>query len=102
MLLLSIKPTETSPCIMLDTDTNIFEISGSSRPENISAFYKPIINIIENYFQLMLQKKSADEQVSFICNFKFNYFNSGTSHFIANLFQLFNMYALYGIVSQIF
>ena len=57
MLLLSINPTETSPCIMLDTDTNIFEISGSSRPENISAFYKPIINTIENYFQLMLQKK---------------------------------------------
>ncbi|HPM12683.1 MAG TPA: SiaC family regulatory phosphoprotein [Bacteroidales bacterium] len=37
-----------------------------------------------------------------MCNFKFNYFNSGTSHFIANLFQLFNMYAPYGIVSQIF
>jgi hypothetical protein len=101
MLLLSIKSTETTPQVVFDIEKNIFEISGSSRPENISAFYTPIINTIETHFQSILQKNLTEFPPQFTFNFRLYYFNSGTSHFIASLFQLLNSYTQYGIASQI-
>ena len=77
--------TKMTPEVILDSDKKVFSISGSSRPENPTHFYKPIFDWITEYIQ-----NSNDK---FIFQVKMNYFNTSSSKILLDLFELFESLA---------
>jgi len=78
---LNIESTSTSPKVLFDPKTYSFDISGESRPENASVFYKPILEWVKD---LEMFFTNAKEQINtqFEFNFNFDYFNSTSAKFI--------------------
>ena len=72
-----ISATEDTPGIRFDAANDIFEISGRSLPEDVSKFYKPILNWLDEYAQ------SPNGQTTFI--FKLSYFNTASSKIILDI-----------------
>ena len=78
---LNIEPTLTSPKVHFDPATNVFDISGESRPENASVFYKPILDWVRELESFASSASgSMDSPIHF--NFNFDYFNSTSAKFI--------------------
>ncbi|HBH47067.1 MAG TPA: nuclear pore complex subunit [Bacteroidales bacterium] len=78
---LNIESTSTSPKVLFDPNSNIFEISGESRPENASVFYKHILDWVKDLEQFFTDSKEPlKTPVEF--NFNFEYFNSTSAKFI--------------------
>lgn len=71
MEVINIKGTEDTPSVLLDKDKGIFEIAGRSLPEDVSMFYEPILNWIDEY----AQAPNAETVVTF----KLEYFNTASS-----------------------
>ncbi len=46
---LVIQGTEDTPDIILDKDKSYLDFSGKSLPENVNAFYAPVVKWIEDY-----------------------------------------------------
>ncbi|UCG26855.1 MAG: SiaC family regulatory phosphoprotein, partial [Bacteroidales bacterium] len=44
-----IDATTNSPKVVLDPEKNTFEISGESRPKDVPAFYKPILEWLDDF-----------------------------------------------------
>lgn len=76
---LVIGRTSSSPSVILDADANRFEISGESRPPDITTFYGEIIKWIEDFNQYLLQSKIDGE---YVFNLDFEYFNSSSAKYI--------------------
>ena len=72
-----INAAEDTPKITLDAANEIFEISGRSLPEDVSKFYKPIFDWLDEYAQ------SPNAQTVF--NFKLSYFNTASSKIILDI-----------------
>ncbi len=78
--------TDDTPNVTLDIENNIFEISGRSMPEDVAAFYQPILDWIDTNL------KKYDSK--FILVFKMNYFNTASSKLLLDiLIRLEKMYA---------
>jgi len=69
--------TDDTPGVILDVKNGIFEISGRSMPEDVEAFFDPILNWLENYAE------KTNEKTEFI--FKMNYFNTASSKSILDI-----------------
>lgn len=80
---LFIEKTESSPEVLLDSDNDIFQIVGESRPENVRKFYEPVFA----WFQLLLNKEyvlnNKKEIKIKIC---LEYFNSTSAKVLYDLF----------------
>jgi hypothetical protein len=77
-----VKQGKHTPKILLDPDQMIFNISGSSLPEDVEAFYQPVINWLDQFIEnVSSDNKSLDVSV------KFNYYNSGSMRYIAEIFK---------------
>lgn len=74
---LIIKATDSTPNVTLDKAHGIFEISGNSLPENVMAFYDPIMKWILAYV------KEPNPSTTFV--FKLTYFNTASSKTIFSL-----------------
>jgi hypothetical protein len=72
-----IKGTDDTPAVILDADSNKFELSGRSLPEDVSAFYAPILSWIDNY--------ASSPNVKTIFDFKLSYFNTASSKIILDI-----------------
>lgn len=81
MKALNIEATTHSPKVIFDPEQMQFEISGESRPENASVFYKPILEWIKE-IETGLDKNSGNFSDSFSFDFRFDYFNSTSAKFI--------------------
>ncbi len=46
---IKIQGTEDTPKIILDAGNEILEISGRSLPEDVSSFYEPVLNWLNEY-----------------------------------------------------
>ena len=46
---IKIQGTEDTPKIILDAGNDIMEISGRSLPEDVSSFYEPVLNWLNEY-----------------------------------------------------
>ncbi|WP_299456040.1 DUF1987 domain-containing protein [uncultured Microscilla sp.] len=68
---LFIESTPYTPKVWLDTETNIFEISGESYSDDTVAFFEPIMEWLQEF----LTKNT--QPIEF--NFCMNYLNTGTS-----------------------
>ena len=76
---LSIKGTMKTPTILSDTDKGVIEIRGRSNPENANAFYKPLIEWIDEYVKNPVDKTTV--------NLELEYFNTTSSKCILSLLK---------------
>ena len=74
---LDIRATNDTPKVLFDPENDIFEISGRSLPEDVTSFYQPLIDWLEEY------KDSPNENTEFV--FKYIYFNTATSKLIQDI-----------------
>ncbi|HAF31152.1 MAG TPA: nuclear pore complex subunit [Bacteroidales bacterium] len=77
MEVIKIKGTDDTPTIILDKDSGIFEISGRSLPEDVTTFYEPVLNWLDDY------QEEANDQTVF--SFKLVYFNTASSKLILDI-----------------
>jgi hypothetical protein len=76
---LFISGTNNTPTVKFDGAQGIIEITGRSNPENSIAFYKPLMDWLEEYFN----SPAALTNV----NIKLEYFNTSSSKFILNILK---------------
>jgi len=74
---IKIQGTEDTPRIILDAENEIMEISGRSLPEDVSAFYEPVLNWLNEYAENPNKKT--------IFNFKLTYFNTASSKLLLDI-----------------
>ena len=77
---LIIEQTLNTPKVFLDPEENFFKISGESRPEDVRAFYKEILNWFDDYSSHLERSGEAYKTVAF--DFDFEYFNSSSGKYI--------------------
>ncbi|MEA3318309.1 MAG: DUF1987 domain-containing protein [Bacteroidota bacterium] len=77
MEVIKIKGTDDTPNIILDIDNDVFEISGRSLPEDVTTFYEPILNWLDDYAE------EAKDKTTF--SFKLVYFNTASSKLILDI-----------------
>ena len=77
MQAIKIKGSDDTPNVILDKDNGIFEISGRSLPEDVAAFYEPILEWLEDYAESPLDKT--------VVNFKLEYFNTASSKLLLDV-----------------
>ena len=74
---IKIMGTDDTPTVILDTAADIFEISGRSLPEDVTAFYDPIINWLEEY--------ATNPNAKTLFTFKLVYFNTASSKLLLDI-----------------
>jgi hypothetical protein len=74
---IKIQGTEDTPKIILDAENEIMEISGRSLPEDVSSFYEPVINWLNEYAEKPNKKT--------VINFKLTYFNTASSKLLLDI-----------------
>lgn len=85
MEIMKIKGTDDTPSVILDKDSEIFEISGRSLPEDVTSFYEPILNWLDEYAETPNSKT--------VFTFKLVYFNTASSKLLLDiLMKLEEMY----------
>ncbi|MGA9046276.1 DUF1987 domain-containing protein [Sulfuricurvum sp.] len=77
----TIPATVTTPKIVLDTQNNLFSFEGESYPEDVNAFFDPIIAPLKTHL-----KNLQDADIQF--DFFLTYFNSASTKVFFNLFAL--------------
>jgi len=77
MEVIKIMGTDDTPNVILDAANNNFEIAGRSLPEDVAAFYKPILEWIDNYTQ-------SPNPKTIFC-FKLIYFNTASSKMLLDI-----------------
>ncbi len=77
MRVIKIQGSDDTPKVILDADNNTFEISGRSLPEDVVAFYDPILEWLDEYAQNPLEKT--------VFNFKLEYFNTASSKLLLDV-----------------
>lgn len=74
-----IESTHKTPSINFDFETGILEIKGRSIPENSMEFYKPVVELLEQYAR-------APRSFTTV-NIKLEYFNTRSSKCILDVFK---------------
>ncbi len=74
---IKIQGTEDTPKIILDAENEILEISGRSLPEDVSSFYEPVLNWLNEYAENPNKKT--------VFNFKLTYFNTASSKLLLDI-----------------
>ena len=77
MQVIKIQGSDDTPTVTLDKENNIFEISGRSLPEDVVAFYTPILDWLTEYASDPLDKT--------VFNFKLEYFNTASSKLLLDV-----------------
>lgn len=85
-----IPSTESTPSITIDFAKKQIDIVGESRPENVKAFYEPILDLIKDFESYLLnQVKQYHTEITLQVKFRLNYFNSSSAKYILILIQTF-------------
>lgn len=79
MQVIKIQGSDDTPKVILDANPEnpLFEISGRSLPEDVVAFYDPILEWLDEYSQNPLPKTVFD--------FKLEYFNTASSKLLLDV-----------------
>ena len=85
---LMIMPTDDSPRVVLDKESGVFEISGKSLPEDVSAFYEPVLEWLRGY--------SGDPNESTAFDIRLTYFNTASSKLILDILVILEEMVLEG------
>lgn len=74
---IKIQGTDDTPSVILDVENEIFQLSGRSLPEDVTAFYDPILEWLEDF------AKSNHQKMTF--GFKLEYFNTASSKLLLDI-----------------
>ncbi len=74
---IKINGTDDTPNVILDAKNNIFEFTGRSMPEDVVAFYEPILKWLEEYGE------SPNNKTNVV--FKLEYFNTASSKILLDI-----------------
>lgn len=74
---IKIMGTDDTPTVILDAENEIYEISGRSLPEDVTAFYDPILGWLDEY--------AASPNKKTIFTFKLVYFNTASSKLLLDI-----------------
>lgn len=79
MDVIKIQGTDDTPKVILDAESEspYMEISGRSLPEDVVAFYDPILEWLDDYAENPLEKT--------VFNFKLEYFNTASSKLLLDI-----------------
>jgi hypothetical protein len=77
MEVIKILGTDDTPAVILDSANNNFELSGRSLPEDVAAFYNPILEWLDKYIQNPNPKT--------VFQFKLIYFNTASSKLLLDI-----------------
>jgi len=88
---LVIEPTFNSPSVILDPESNQFNFSGESRPENVRKFYLPILEWLDSFAKEQSEMASSARSSSLQVRFNFEYFNSTSAKYILDIFKALNV-----------
>jgi hypothetical protein len=78
---LKIEATDCTPFVDFDFENHKLVLKGESYPENVSAFYGPVFEALQNYISLT-KNQSVDVDVELI------YFNSSSVKAIMNFLDM--------------
>ncbi|NLK16784.1 MAG: DUF1987 domain-containing protein [Bacteroidales bacterium] len=78
---LYIEGTDESPEIILDKSAGNFEFKGKSLPEDVKAFYNPVLEWLDGYI--------ANPNPDTVVNFRMDYFNSASAKQIMDILTCF-------------
>jgi hypothetical protein len=78
-----IVPTSNTPRVIFDPVSNIFEITGESRPFDVPSFYQPLLSWLDDFNQEL--SKAKNPSGSFEFKFNLEYFNSLSAKYILDL-----------------
>ena len=85
---LIIESTDFTPRVSFDKDSRTIRIEGVSRPENVSAFYGQVLDLMTGYeSELYKNKVLGGKKSDLNVVFKFSYFNSASAKMIYNLLE---------------
>ena len=79
MEVISIEGTPKTPSVKFDPTQGLLEIKGRSNPEDSMAFYKPLIDWLEEY--------AKDPGNKTVVNIQLEYFNTSSSKCILDVFK---------------
>ncbi len=74
------EPTLTSLAVSLDSNAGTLFFEGRSLPENSTAFFKPILDWVEDYAKSTTKKTE--------CSFRLEYFNSSSRKCIVDILRI--------------
>ena len=77
---IKIDATERSPEVDFDFGANVFSLRGESYPEDVTAFYGPVLESLESHLG-----DQSGAKIQF--NFELIYFNSSTAKVLMGLFE---------------
>lgn len=77
MDIINLIGTDDTPGIVLDKEGNRFEFTGRAMPEDVVAFFQPILNWLDEYAE------DANEKTVF--DFRMTYFNTASSKIIMDI-----------------
>ncbi len=85
-----IDRTESSLAVTLDADKHYLEFAGESRPENVKAFFLPIIDWVNNYSEELGEQPKENQPAVIKAVFKLEYFNSSSAKCIVDIILAIN------------
>jgi hypothetical protein len=74
---IKILETDDTPGIILDVENDCFEITGRSMPEDVSSFYGPVLNWLDEY--------AENPKPKTVVSFKLTYFNTASSKLLLDV-----------------
>ncbi len=74
---IKILETDDTPGIVLDAENDVFEITGRSLPEDVTSFYEPALNWLDEY--------SENPKPKTVFIFKLTYFNTASSKVLLDI-----------------
>jgi len=74
---IKLQGTDDTPSIILDKENGLFEFSGRSLPEDVNAFYEPILEWLSDY--------AGQVNPQTVVTFKLVYFNTASSKLILDI-----------------
>lgn len=80
MEVLNIEPTDETPGVMLDASNNNFVFKGRSLPEDVTQFYTPILDWLQEYAKNPNPKTDV--------TFRLDYFNTASSKMILDMLMV--------------
>lgn len=85
MSTLKIDKTDSSVGVILNSETHELSFIGESRPENVRAFFLPIIDWITAYGRELTDKLATENQIDCNATFQLEYFNSSSAKCIVDI-----------------
>ncbi len=91
MEILQIPEKNHTPRILLDPQSGIFEFEGISLPEDLFAFYMPVLEWFDAYLASIRQVENRQLYPPAKVSFKFSYYNSGSVRMLIFILQKLKM-----------